>query len=1475
MASCSIIRNPINKQIEKVLAPNGESSILFDKAVEHLRSTKYDVIENKVGGNQNYVFQEDGVTITLKRRNGDLYLENIQNENGYPIENVFNRVMDKFDKDGEFLYVDKNHSFSEKLISNAGFMENFENPLALVRENEKFKAVPSQKLREEALTLQSVAYTQDFEDSFGKWNYSAEEKAQELDRIEKQKRAAEEVRLRNMKKAKRSLERSERLRERRAQFQIIGEKGAHNVEGSIAEQRLEYAKFLESLGHSNKAIWEAAHWYKDVDGWKSEIPDGQVKEPSNLTFDKTDEEFKDKVAKTTLGEVYDSPILYEMYPELKNQEVIVFQDDESGDNGYVFKNKLYLNNKVYGYNRGEYEASEKGTSRRDRKITHEIQHLVQQIEGFERGSDVRTFKQQISEKIQRARELYNKGNELDRSRADEILRRAGVSWVLREVYSRNDSESYGDIIRDSEKFRIKIKDLIDETAEFNYLRSAGEIEARNVESRFDMSESERSEKAPFETEDYFSKHKIFIETDVSKRVRDAFVKNYKSFLEENKNNDFQNKLKKKIESVFFEKFPNFKFVEEWSEFAKDLGQQELLKGVNGEVIGAVSEDGSIYINPEKFNEETLIHEASHLWERLNPELWSKGVEMLKQSVTKNKELQKIVDNVKNTQKQLSEDEVYSEALNDFIGKWGQKKINTKNKSVGGLLKWLKDFFNNIVRAFNPKNKNQRELEDFSTMVVGEILGDTNNVTDNNIVPEEFRLSNDEIFGVENETYERVPVIGETRYLTDKNATDKNGEPHLEDILNFDRFIRNEHTKITPAEIYEVSNNFGNSVENMEEFYKEMNKTFFPNGYFEINTDLLFNSKLYTKGEAMYVLEHPEVQSNMKRVFEAVRKEYLANNTYLENTMDNSQFDEELIQYKDEIDDLGKVQKEDPIEVENYLKDKLAGVSDRTMFDKIAEKIEEYPSFVQRYNSDKTFADNVFSKYSNMSKIFRAQVIKDKFSVRTKGSRFATMYETLQYSDKSMELDQDLNFLKGVDEFVWNSEKEDVKALLQEYEAKLLSFNIDAIGLSEMYDKKSKTEIVEFLDKVNDFVKSVKSNTHSVADIENLAKTMDEFFGNDMSRDKIYKKVSETNRNKTLVDITSEKSDIELFESQGLVKTADGFYQKVAVEETLDESYNKAVDAIIENPSLINRYYFKNIPFYKDGKFDSEAVMDEINREEVKEAVKTYIREKAQDLNLLTDEINAETAQKLTIYKLMNKNPLNTEKMPNFVREEVKFQNFNGNYHYLTNNFHADFQNYILKNKLKNTSLYNNVLKYFEVSENGISLKTDNNTIKQRIRNSFITDQTFENLRQYSIISKNKTMQELFEFENDGIRRHNAVENQRYYYSNNFSQMERFKGDYEVSDNVMVANNTTDRFLRVKEGFFEKVGQVDGVSVYGRQQVVENPNFNNYEYKLEIPKVDMTVAKEMVKPSVFSGSKAMKFYNKQEEHSLQEQHNACK
>ena len=130
----------------------------------------------------------------------------------------------------------------------------------------------------------------------------------------------------------------------------------------------------------------------------------------------------------------------------------------------------------------------------------------------------------------------------------------------------------------------------------------------------------------------------------------------------------------------------------------------------------------------------------------------------------------------------------------------------------------------------------------------------------------------------------------------------------------------------------------------------------------------------------------------------------------------------------------------------------------------------------------------------MSKIFRTQIIKDEFSPRTKGSRFATMYETLQFSNKGMEVAQDTAFLNRLDDYVWSSEQQDVKAILKEIETKLVDYNVDVIGLSDLYDKKSKSEFIDFLNKINAFTEKVGSNTHSVKDISQLSQDIDNFFG---------------------------------------------------------------------------------------------------------------------------------------------------------------------------------------------------------------------------------------------------------------------------------------------------------------------------------------------------------------------------------------------
>lgn len=56
---------------------------------------------------------------------------------------------------------------------------------------------------------------------------------------------------------------------------------------------------------------------------------------------------------------------------------------------------------------------------------------------------------------------------------------------------------------------------------------------------------------------------------------------------------------------------------------------------NGEIYGFVDKKGNIYIEETVISSEHLIHEYTHLWDRVvqqrNPRLWQRGVELMKQT----------------------------------------------------------------------------------------------------------------------------------------------------------------------------------------------------------------------------------------------------------------------------------------------------------------------------------------------------------------------------------------------------------------------------------------------------------------------------------------------------------------------------------------------------------------------------------------------------------------------------------------------------------------------------------------------------------------------------------------------------------------------------------------------------------------------------------------------------------------------------
>ena len=277
MANCSIIRNPNTNYIEKVLAPNGKNSRLYENALNHLREVKNDVIQNQAQSLNDFKFQEEGVTITLKREdNGRVYLKSVEALPNYPITNVFNRVLDKFDKEGFEVYVDKNSGISEQLLAHAGFMDSVNEPDTLHREVEKFKAIPSEHLKEQALTLWRIAYTDTFAETMGKWNFTEEELKEAESFIKRRKREIEQVQTYNALKGRILAEKYKNLQRERVRFQIVGERGLQNSNDTYRKQQLETAKTLKEAGADNQLLWETTGWYNTQDGWKSELSDGKI-----------------------------------------------------------------------------------------------------------------------------------------------------------------------------------------------------------------------------------------------------------------------------------------------------------------------------------------------------------------------------------------------------------------------------------------------------------------------------------------------------------------------------------------------------------------------------------------------------------------------------------------------------------------------------------------------------------------------------------------------------------------------------------------------------------------------------------------------------------------------------------------------------------------------------------------------------------------------------------------------------------------------------------------------------------------------------------------------------------------------------------------------------------------------------------------------------------------------------------------------
>lgn len=351
--------------------------------------------------------------------------------------------------------------------------------------------------------------------------------------------------------------------------QIIGEVGAKRLDqqenSTLRMDNLQVAKDMKDEGKTPKEIRTATGWEMGAEGkWRYETVD-------NLPFfndvvNKVRDLIDNKLNQYPLLGISDKAIVSEkasdilpaelikMYPEL-NQYTIDFGIGDDYTGNINLENKTIRVNIDLGVEKNKINSV--------KVLLHEVQHAIQEIEGFDSGTNA-----------QRIVDQFIAQDNAFKNRINRIINTSPDSPLLDAVI--NQRKAFIDNFSTVNKNNQKVLNSFD-----LYMRKAGEIEARNVMARMNMTADERRNTLLTETEDI--KDRQIIE---DRNTRKFAVRKQKGDVVKSKiDEDWEHTITlngKKIGKIFYDKSQKT-----WNnaEFDRSSEKAYTYKSVYGDVVG--------------------------------------------------------------------------------------------------------------------------------------------------------------------------------------------------------------------------------------------------------------------------------------------------------------------------------------------------------------------------------------------------------------------------------------------------------------------------------------------------------------------------------------------------------------------------------------------------------------------------------------------------------------------------------------------------------------------------------------------------------------------------------------------------------------------------------------------------------------------------------------------------------------------------
>lgn len=661
--------------------------------------------------------------------------------------------------------------------------------------------------------------------------------------------------------------------------------------------------------------------------------------------------------------------------------------------------------------------------------------------------------------------------------------------------------------------------------------------------------------------------------------------------------------------------------------------------------------------------------------------------------------------------------------------------------------------------------------------------------------------------------------------------DENGEPGIETVLQYSKYIRNKGKKLSKKQEFEVANNLiGTDINSFEELFTSIRSTYYPKGVFEFDRESLLNSGIYSESEVDNLLTSTETQIKVKELVEIIETQYLSNNFDNLDTLltDFSTFGDSTLVDTDQVIGLGRFKVENPILENKEIFKVLEGVTTEV---ELNNKLGDLATHISsRLESDYDFKEDLLEKLQNI-KAIPEFTIKGDSLVSKKSDEFLEQLKETLLTDQEVSIGAEVKVLNDADIDLWESSNAEIKNILKQVESKLVDNNIDVIGLSESLDSKSRLEILEYLEQLELFVNSLNIATASEQDLLNFNQVNNLFFGKEVEEVKDFTNVKEKDRNLTLVKVKSSFSEIDTFTKFGLIKIGKDLYHKVNVSANVDTLMDSVYSLVQRNENIFPKQAYYPHAFDRDNTFNLGKLRNIENKDKIIKSIKQYIANKAQDLDVQIIDQNLDSVEKLALYKTVFGHPLVVNETLSESEELYRAKTFTADLEYLKSDFKADFYNFILKEKLKNSNLYNNALKHFKISESGIELRESDFFTLREIQSILPDNSIIKNLKQYTKISSEESLSNLFPTE---TLTEFDIKDYRKVYANNKTLLPSYRGQYEFIEGALVIPFSNETFVRINNRVFERVANNNTSSIYSELPTNTDPFYKDYQTNISKP-----------------------------------------